>query len=151
VPVEHASGRAQVRTFSTMMTGELYAWLVDGSLLCRGISEARAWSDEAFGRGVARAAGDGPIIEELFRTRARWLLGDLEPAAAPSFLSGLLIGHELAAMTRRFSVTDALVVAGARKLCALYQHAARQLGVATEIISDEDAIVAGFRRMNDAQ
>ena len=134
-----------------MMTGELHAWLVEDSLVCRGIPEAPAWSDDAFARGVARAAGAGDVIEEVFRTRARWLLGNLAPEAAPSFLSGLLIGHELVTMTERFAAgsADPIAIVGAERLAALYAAAARQLGVATSIVADEAAIIEGFGRMHD--
>ena len=152
IPVDHTSGRAQVRTFSTMMTGELYAWLVESSLVCRGIPAAPPWNDDAFARGVARAARGGDIVEETFRTRARWLLGDVAPEAAPSFLSGLLIGHELVTMTRRYAapVTEPLVIVGAERLGALYEAAAHQLTVPTARVPDEAAIVEGFGRMHDA-
>jgi 2-dehydro-3-deoxygalactonokinase len=157
VPVTDASGRARVRTFSTMMTGELYAWLVEGSLVCRGLpaeaKEMSAWDDEAFLRGVDRARHERDVVEEVFRTRARWLLGDLAPAAAPSFLSGLLIGHELSVMTRRYRPDqDAgpLVIVGAERLGALYQRAARQLSIEATPIVDETATVEGFRSFHHA-
>jgi 2-dehydro-3-deoxygalactonokinase len=151
VPIERVGGRARVRTFSTMMTGELFAWLVEGSLVGRGLPASPAWSDESFARGVARARGDVDvdIIEEMFRVRARWLLGDVAPADAPSFLSGLLLGHELAAMTRRHGAGP-LVLVGAETLCARYAAAARQLGVATTVVGDEAATVEGFRSFGDA-
>jgi 2-dehydro-3-deoxygalactonokinase len=146
VPVEDA----RVRTFSTMMTGELYAWLVEGSAVCKGLPEAPAWSDDAFARGVERGArGDVDVVEETFRTRARWLLGDLAPAAAPSFLSGLLIGHEVATMTRRRRAGGPLVVVGAERLCALYVTALRRLSIEAAVVSDEAAIVAGLRGEDD--
>jgi 2-dehydro-3-deoxygalactonokinase len=153
VPVEGPSVRAQVRTFSTMMTGELHAWLVQGSLICRGIGESPAWDDDAFARGVHRAThgADVDFVVEVFRTRARWLLADLAPAAAPSFLSGLLIGHELATMTRRYQTDSPLVVVGAERLAALYAKAAAALSISTTVLSDEDATVEGFRRISDGR
>jgi 2-dehydro-3-deoxygalactonokinase len=149
VPVEETAGRARVRTFSTMMTGELYAWLVEGSAICKGVPETPAWSDEAFARGVERASRGGDVIEELFRTRARWLLGDLAPAAAPSFLSGLLIGHEVATMTKRYRAGGPLVVVGAERLCGLYVTALRQLALEAAVVPDDAAIVEGMGRVND--
>jgi 2-dehydro-3-deoxygalactonokinase len=134
-----------------MMTGELHAWLVQGSLVCRGIGEAPPWDDDAFARGVQRATRGGNIIEEVFRTRARWLLGDLAPAAAPSFLSGLLIGHELATMTKRYPTDGSLVLVGAPTLAGLYAKAAAALSISTSFVSDEDATVEGFRRISDGQ
>ena len=146
VPVERVAGRARVRTFSTMMTGELYAWLVERSLVGRDLPQA-VWSDDAFARGVDRARADGDIVEEMFRTRARWLLGDVAPAAAPSFLSGLLIGHELVAMLGRYAkgASGPLVVVGAERLCARYAQAARQLAIETQLLAEEAATVEGFR------
>jgi 2-dehydro-3-deoxygalactonokinase len=143
VPVE----QSRVRTFSTMMTGELHGWLVEGSMICRGIP-APSWSDAAFARGVARSAAGGDVLEEAFRARARWLLGDLEPAAAPSFLSGLLIGHEIGAMTRRYPPRGATAVVGEERLCALYSTAMRQLGLSAELVAGEDAFIEGLRRIH---
>jgi 2-dehydro-3-deoxygalactonokinase len=148
VPVQHASGRAQVRTFSTMMTGELHGWLVEDSMVCRGIPEETGWSDDAFARGVARARAGGDVVEEAFRTRARWLLGDLAPEAAPSFLSGLLIGHEIDAMTRRYPPAGPTIVVGEERLCALYAAAMSQLGVAGETVAGETAFIEGARRIH---
>jgi 2-dehydro-3-deoxygalactonokinase len=144
VPVD---GRGRVTTFSTMMTGELHAWLVEESMVCRGVPTERPWSDAAFARGVARAAAERDVLEEAFRVRARWLLGDLEPAAAPCFLSGLLIGHEIGAMTRRHPPSGSTVVVGEERLCALYAAAMRQLGVTAEVVAGEDAFIEGLRRI----
>ena len=114
------------------------------------------WSDEAFARGVRRARGAGDIVEEIFRTRARWLLGDVAPAAAPSFLSGLLIGHELVAMLSRYgtggqsSASGPLVIVGAERLCALYAQAAQMLAIESAVLADETAMVEGFRSFADA-
>jgi 2-dehydro-3-deoxygalactonokinase len=149
VSIEHGSGRAQVRTFSTMMTGELHGWLVDDSMVCRGIPDESGWSDEAFARGVARARAGGDVIEETFRTRARWLLGDLAPEAAPSFLSGLLIGHEIGVMTRRYPPAGPTIVVGEERLGALYTAAMRQLGVDAETVAGEAAFIEGARRIHD--
>ena len=137
-----------MRTFSTMMTGELHAWLVDDSMVCRGIPEEAGWSDEAFVRGVARARAGGDIVEETFRTRARWLLGDLAPEAAPSFLSGLLIGHEIDAMTRRYPPAGPTMVVGDDRLCGLYAVAMRLLGVAGETVPGEAALIEGLKRIH---
>lgn len=151
IPVESRSGRPWFQSFSTMMTGELYAWLVDQSLVCRGIPDLRPWSDEAFRRGVAYAAQVGDALGEMFRTRARWLLGNLAPAAAPSYLSGLLIGHEIMTMTRRYAAAQPVVVVGEERLSALYAAALDQLTFAAEVIGAEAALVAGFARMHDAR
>ena len=151
VPVDRISERARIATFSTMMTGELYAWLVEKSFVCRGLPETTRWDDGAFLRGVDQSHKVGDIVEEIFRTRARWLLGGVAPEAAPSYLSGLLIGHEYAAMSRRHGAVGDLVIVGAERLCALYHRTAQHLGVSSTVISDEIAILEGFRSLHDAR
>jgi 2-dehydro-3-deoxygalactonokinase len=151
VPIDLASGRAQIRTFSTMMTGELYAWLVERSFVCRGLPEVTRWDDGAFLRGVDQSQKGGDIIEEIFRTRARWLLGGVAPESAPSYLSGLLIGHEFVTMSRRHGADGELVIVGAERLSSLYQRAAEHLAVASTVIGDEVAILEGFRSLHDAR
>ena len=151
IPVERRAGHVSVRTFTTVMTGELYAWLVDESLVCRGIPDARLWSDEAFARGVESATREGELFIEMFRTRARWLLGDLAPEAAPSYLSGLLIGHEIVTMTKRHATDGRVIVVGAARLAALYANAMARLGIAAEVVDDEAALVGGFARMSDGR
>jgi 2-dehydro-3-deoxygalactonokinase len=151
VPIDQTSGRARIRTFSTMMTGELYAWLVEKSFVCRGLPETTRWDDGAFLRGVDEARKGGDIIEQIFRTRARWLLGGVAPEVAPSYLSGLLIGHEYLAMTRRHHANGELVIVGAEGLSALYRQTADHLGIASMVIGDELAILEGFRSLHDAR
>jgi 2-dehydro-3-deoxygalactonokinase len=151
VPIERSSGRAQLQRFTTMMTGELYAWLVDQSLVCRGIPEQRPWSDDAFAGGVARASEEGTLLEDLFQTRARWLLGHLEPASAPSYLSGLLIGSEIVTMSGRYRSVGPVIVVGEERLCGLYARAMSQLRIPCAVLDGEAAVVAGFERMHDGR
>src|SRR6185436_5514620 len=150
VPVDDPGGRARLRTFSTMMTGELYAWLVEKSFVCRVLPESTRWDDATFVQGVDQSCKDRDIVEEVFRTRARWLLGGITPEVAPSYLSGLLIGHELSAMSRRYRPDGDLVIVGAERLCALYQRAAQHLAMGSTVIGDETAILEGFRSLHDA-
>jgi 2-dehydro-3-deoxygalactonokinase len=150
VPVDDVTARPRIRTFSTMMTGELYAWLVESSFVCRGLPETTRWDDITFLQGVDQSKKDRDIIEEIFRTRARWLLGGVAPEVTPSYLSGLLIGHELVSMSRRHRPTGDLVIVGAERLCALYQRAAHHLALGSMVIGDEAAILKGFRSLHDA-
>jgi 2-dehydro-3-deoxygalactonokinase len=101
--------------------------------------------------GVDQSKKGGEIVEEIFRTRARWLLGGVAPEVAPSYLSGLLIGQELVAMSRKHRATGELVIVGAERLCALYQRAAHRLAFTSTIIGDEAAILEGFRSLHDAR
>ncbi len=115
----------------TRMTGEAYALLRRQSVLARLMAADDAASDaQAFAQGVtaARDAGGGDLLAQLFQARTRGLTRHLAPAALPDFLSGLLIGHELAAGLR--AVDAPLAVVGEPALCRRYVHALEIFGAA---------------------
>lgn len=89
----------RVQHFATRMTGELYALLREHSVLGRLMVAQAAFDGPAFDQGVAaaRAAGGRDLGRLLFGVRARGLFAELAGSAAPDFLSGLLIGAEVAA------------------------------------------------------
>ena len=92
-------GAGRIGGFHTAMTGELYALLKQHSLLGALMDpEAGAASAEdapAFELGVRTSADAGGLLGHLFSVRTRGLFGELSAAQLPSYLSGLLIGHEL--------------------------------------------------------
>lgn len=113
----------------TAMTGELYALLRRHSLLAA-LMPAAAEDDgddsEAFAQGVAASAADGGLAHQLFGVRTRGLFGELGTTGAPSYLSGLLIGHELRALR---SGSDAVVhLVGGAALVPRYSRALQALG-----------------------
>lgn len=135
----------------TAMTGELYALLRRHSLLAA-LMPAAMEDDgddaEAFAQGVAASAADGGLAHQLFGVRTRGLFGALPPSGAPSFLSGLLIGHELRALR---PATDALVhLVGGTALTARYMRALQALG-ATAQVHGEDLSAAGLWRIAAAR
>ena len=81
----------------TAMTGELYALLRKHSLLAALMPTMENDADDqrAFAQGMAASAGAGGLAHHLFGVRTLGLFDALQPASAPSYLSGLLIGHEL--------------------------------------------------------
>jgi 2-dehydro-3-deoxygalactonokinase len=81
--------------FRTWMSGELYA-LLRGAGLLGALMEDGPRDGDAFASGVRRALADTAITSLLFAARAEALLGRLTPVAASSFVSGLLVGAELA-------------------------------------------------------
>lgn len=90
-----ASGR--IEGFATHMAGEVRAVLLAQSILGR-LAAGEAADDAAFGRGVARARQSGGLLHHLFGARALGLAGELAPEATAEYLSGVLIGHEIAAV-----------------------------------------------------
>jgi 2-dehydro-3-deoxygalactonokinase len=130
--------------FSTHMTGEAFAALRHHTILGRLMT-----SDEddpaAFDAGLGRAASAGGLLHHLFGTRALGLFGEVPEAGLASYLSGLLIGHEVIAAGAEGTVH----VLGAPRLAALYGRALTRRGVTVRPI-DPDAVVRGLWQLAGA-
>ena len=140
----------QVLRFVTAMTGELFAVLRDHSVLC-GAQTANDPAEEsgeasaAFDEGLAAAGDGGALAARLFSTRARVVGGGAPAAGAASYLSGLLIGAEVAALWGLLGAASLPVtLVGAEGLCSLYGRALTRRGVAYEVFDGEAAAVAGL-------
>jgi 2-dehydro-3-deoxygalactonokinase len=90
--------RGRLCGFTTFMTGEVYAALLGHTILGRLADTAPAALDaESFGRGVARGLAGGALLHDMFGARTLALFGELAPGGVADWLSGLLIGAEIAA------------------------------------------------------
>ena len=133
--------------FATYMTGEVYDLLQGHSILGRLMTAAPAGPDEWFAEGVARGASDTALLRLLFSARSRVLDGQMPDSAARGYLSGLLIGHEIAAALKAFGEKPAeVVLLGAPALAKLYEAAARQLDCPVRLVSD-DVVAGGLFRL----
>ncbi|VWB71765.1 2-dehydro-3-deoxygalactonokinase [Burkholderia lata] len=129
---------SRIERFRTFMTGELYALLCTHSLLGRTMRPSGGFARDAFERGVraAQAGHATGLLATIFGSRARLLAGDLAPDEQADYLSGVLIGHELAGLAAEdggpggAAGDDALrpMLIGDAALCARYQHAALLFG-----------------------
>ncbi len=124
----------RVTGFSTYMTGEIYAAARDHTILGRLMRDGR--DDPAiFARGVrdgARPGGAGVLLHRLFGVRTAGLFGDIDPTGLPDYLSGLLIGAEIADAGPRENRPVAIVASD--NLAARYRMAAAELGIASEVV-----------------
>ncbi len=84
-----------VREFFTAMTGEVFDILRKHSLLGRLMSGDSSLDRDAFLQGMDRARQSGGLLHHLFSVRTNGLMGVLQPGQLSSYLSGLLIAHEL--------------------------------------------------------
>jgi 2-dehydro-3-deoxygalactonokinase len=89
-------------------------------------------------------AGHGELVSELFRCRGRYILGALDPACAASWLSGLLIGHEI---LRGHPGNTRVCFIGSRALLPLYQQACEQIGLPCSTLEAETALIAGLNEV----
>ena len=139
---------AIIRGFATCMTGELYAVLREHSILGR-LMDAGAFDASAFGRGVDAAlhAGPGALCHQLFATRTLALFGEVTPAGAADYLSGLLIGSEIAhARATARQAIDRVWLVGETILCERYETALARAGIATRR-GPGDAAARGLWRL----
>ncbi len=130
----------RILRFETYFTGEAFAALRGHTILGRLMRDAP--SDPAsFDRGVARAGEEGHLLHHLFGVRTLGLNGRLGEGAAASYLSGLLIGHEVrAALPAGGAPREADVeLIGAAALCALYTRAIGAAGARANVHGEEAA------------
>jgi 2-dehydro-3-deoxygalactonokinase len=133
----------EVVSFLTVMTGELYAFLSQQSVLRHGLA-GEGWSDEAFDAAVDDAMGHPARVgARLFGIRAEGLLAGLDPGVARARLSGLLIGLDLAA-GRPWWLGRAVAVAGDAPLAGLYARALAAQGAQPRLIGAREATLAGL-------
>lgn len=141
--VRLAGGR--IMSFATHMTGEVFAALRGHTILGRTMARDGAHDPAAFGEGLARAAQEGGLLHHLFGVRSRNLTGSLAEAAGASYLSGLLIGHEVRAALA--GATDRVVhLVGATELAGLYEAALHATGRDVRR-HGEDAAAAGLHQL----
>lgn len=118
----------EVRDFATHFTGEAFAALSGHTILARMMDPAAPHHAGGFARGVARAKQPGGLLHHLFGLRAAALFHEVAEAEAASFLSGLLIGHEVAAALEA-GVAPPVILAGSEALTARYAAALDAFGV----------------------
>jgi len=128
--------------FVTAMTGELFAVLSRHSVLK---SDAPATDEAAFDQGLAAAGNGDALAARLFTVRARVVGAAAPPESSPSYLSGLLIGAEVASVPRLLGEPPRQVaLLGDAALCARYRRALDRAGVEAEVFDGEAAAIAGL-------
>lgn len=132
--------------FTTSMTGEVYEVMLDHSVLGLPAERAAPFATEAFDAGLAQAEQTGGLLHHLFTARARRLYGDLEAADVESYLSGLLVGAELAAMRTLYPDAEGgrVLLVCAPRLRLPYERAFRQAGLSCHWLSARDASLRGI-------
>lgn len=130
-----------IAVFRTFMTGELFDVLARQSVLRHSTDLAAPPDPAAFLEGVEESLRS-PLPSALFRVRTRQVLDRRLPASNTSFLSGLLIGTELAPL--RGSDVPVIVAAGER-LRNSYAAAGQALGLGERIraVDSESLSVLG--------
>ena len=133
--------------FATYMTGESFAIFKSHSILGRMMTEGMPDS-AAFDTGVRRSADPGGVLHHLFGVRTRGLFEEISGSAAASYLSGILIGHEIRA-ARASAATVHLL--GSAALSETYSRALAILGIASAALPPDAAAGALFKLAQQLQ
>jgi 2-dehydro-3-deoxygalactonokinase len=141
--VKMSGGR--IHSFRTVMTGEIFNLLRGRSILSDLLS-GRASEGETFREGVRQGLSGAGVAADLFEVRARFLLGRLDQATAPSLVSGILIGHDIRVGLAEYPGSQ-MVVMGGRNLTSLYRAALGEAGVEAKEVDGEEAFIAGARKI----
>ena len=134
----------RIERFVTAMTGELFALVTQHSVLRGAEGEA---DGAAFDDGL-EAAGDGAALAaRLFTARSRVVGGGgLKPDQVRAYISGLLIGADVAATPPLLHAPAGAPVSivGDSRLCAQYQRALAHRGVQARVDDGEAAVLSGL-------
>ncbi|WP_161635700.1 2-dehydro-3-deoxygalactonokinase [Actibacterium mucosum] len=137
--VEMRDGHLQ--NFRSYITGELFALLRNNSLV-GALAEGDAYCEATFLQGVTHGARNA-TANAVFSARADVLNGQLAPQNASSFLSGTLIGTEIATEQQGMSGTDVILLASGPQ-AQLYQVALAHCGLTPQMRDAKGATLAGL-------
>ncbi len=137
--------------FRTWMTGELFELLRKHSVL-RLLMADGADDDAAFDLGVSRGSSDPAITGLLFTARTEGLFERIVPPALPSYLSGLLIGSELAGGLSNVAADADILLVGDARLTCLYGRAFDRTGRSgITVVNGDLAAPRGLWRLNQSR
>ena len=137
----------RIEQFVTVPTGELFAVLSQHSIL---VSAEQVDSPEAFDAGVGaiRIHGAARLLPLLFSARASTLAGELPAHNAAAYLSGLLIGADVAAgldLVRRSDwECEGTVIIAESWIASRYERALAAFDHGAEIVESATAALAGY-------
>ena len=142
-----AGGR--ITGFHTFLTGEMFDLLARHSFLRHSIAAdgGDVAGEPDFALAVRRTVTDGlPFLAAIFSVRVRALLDDIGGRANRAYLSGLVIGGEIAAARDSGAWTGGqpIRIVGAQSLARAYHTAFALLGHETEAVDGTEMVVAGL-------
>jgi 2-dehydro-3-deoxygalactonokinase len=136
--------------FQTGVAGEAFDILRHHSVLVG--PSAPVAASTAFQRALEQVARfpDADLLHLLFETRSRQLAGELKPQEAAEYLSGLVVGRDVAGALRLFPDAGRVTLVGAEDLCARYAQALGTQDRRTAQVEGAAASLAGLTALHDA-
>eukprot|EP01060_Flectonema_neradi_P006839 TRINITY_DN14697_c0_g1_i1.p1 TRINITY_DN14697_c0_g1~~TRINITY_DN14697_c0_g1_i1.p1 ORF type:complete len:514 (+),score=105.31 TRINITY_DN14697_c0_g1_i1:50-1591(+) len=142
-----------ISSFTTFMSGELFALLKERSILSKSIPhEGDNFDQLMFQTGVSEGFSTSSFLSAIFRVRTKSLRGTLPASKAASYLSGILIGSEIREGCKVFGSElqnqTTIKVTGNLSLCRLYKTAIEKVTTQTvTVIPSKDVLVKGISLM----
>lgn len=145
----------RIEWFATFLTGEIYSALKNHTILGK-LSVQGSFDKGSFMRGVEYAldhAADGGLLHKVFSARSLVLFGKLDSQGVDSYLSGLLIGMEIAdgraCITSAKTDSEATLV-GDSHLSDLYTMGLEHAGFRLKTAPDNCAAIGLLRVASEA-
>jgi 2-dehydro-3-deoxygalactonokinase len=141
----------RITRFVSALSGEIFELLNRHSIL----KSPPPWAFDAadFEEGLAAAGDGGALLARLYAARGR-IAGAGKPATStPGFLSGLLIGAEVASLPAAIGAErgETIELLGTAELCKSYAYALERYGWPAQVNDGEAAALAGLRKLNEAR
>ncbi len=143
----------RIERFATYMTGEMYALLVEHSMIGRPATEPEDHAGFELGlKAAERNAGTAEdrrvgLLHLLFGARAAVVSGHMKPELLRPYLSGLLTGDELNGALSQFGHASPVTVLADPPRAALYEQALARRGIAITTRQPRAALLAGLARI----
>jgi 2-dehydro-3-deoxygalactonokinase len=132
-----------VSQFQTALSGELFELLSRHSVLARDSGDVDGQSP-AFALGLDSARQKADLLHLLFSARSRAVTGDMAKEDAASYLSGLVLGKDVATALALFDVDGPVQLICTPLLAALYGKALATYDVKSSVIDGDRAALAGL-------
>ncbi|MCX8506905.1 MAG: 2-dehydro-3-deoxygalactonokinase [Alphaproteobacteria bacterium] len=137
----------QIDHFTTYMTGEMFHLFTEHSLLKRSLPDADAaqipFDPHWFLRGIEMASTKG-LAASLFGIRAQSLLHNETPYKLRDYLSGLLIGSEIALEINHQAAMPVAII-GDPKLAENYQLALAKFNCPSHFFDGSEMVLNGLQ------
>ncbi len=136
----------KIKSFRTAMTGEMHSIMMKYSLVGLGAGDQEE-SESDFEAGLERGYTENNVLPRLFEIRGANILGGIKPSHVGEFLSGLLIGGEIASMQKIFRFTKedgALGIIANPFLTARYVKGLKLAGLDSFSLQGDDAFLGGI-------
>lgn len=132
-----ADGR--IKDYTTYMTGEVFGALRSHTILGTLMTDSR-FDPDGFQLGVKAGLSTGSnLLHDLFRVRTLPLFGKISEDMTADYLSGMLIGAEIAAAASELAELESVTIVGRGDLSDRYETALSLAGVESQRAPDDIA------------